>query len=423
MKKLLLHCTVVFATVCFSPALLCAQLNNQILDDQVLTVKLSLNGEPLSLPIADINAPKDALMLQFDHLGEDLKDYAYTIVQCNRDWTPTELDPLEYINGFSEDRITNVQSSTHTLTSYTVYTLTLPNQNMRWTKSGNYLLKVIDKEDNDRLVLTRRFMVVEQASRVSANFVRTAMVDKSNTYHEIDFSVQPLNLRIGNFQYDVSAVIMQNGRWDNAIGPVKPYVQRSDALSFDYQDQIIFPAGKEFRFFDIRSFDYRGEHVKIITEKPNYYEVTLLTDKSRFEQPIDYRPDGDGHFVIENLNPNQTFLQCEYADVLFSIAQNQPLDDADVYVFGELSDWQLKPEFKMQYSQDARMYYCETFLKQGYYNYEYAVVDHNTGKMDPDGFEGNWYETENNYTILVYYHPFGARYDRLVGTVTLNNAK
>lgn len=406
-----------------APVTLCAQLTDQILDDQILTVKLSLNGQPLSQPIADVNAANGTLLLQFDHLGEDLMDYSYSIVQCNRDWTPTELDPLEYINGFSEDRITDVQPSAHTLTPYTVYSLLLPNQNMKWTKSGNYILKVFNKDDGDRLVLTRRFMVVELLSRIDANFVRTARVDKSNTHHEIDFSVKPLNLRITNAQYDMSAIVMQNGRWDNAIGPLKPYVERRDALLFDYQDQVVFPAGKEFRFFDIRSFDYRGEHVKIITEKPDYYEVTLFTDHSRFDQPIDYRPDGNGHFVIENLNANETFLQCEYANVLFSIAQNLPIEDADVYVFGELSDWQLKPEFKMKYSQDAHMYYCEAFLKQGYYNYEYVVVDRKTNKPDPDGLEGNWYETENTYTILVYYHPFGARYDRLVGTVTLNNAK
>jgi hypothetical protein len=77
----------------------------------------------------------------------------------------------------------------------------------------------------------------------------------------------------------------------------------------------------------------------------------------------------------------------------------------------------------MDYSYDARMYYVEAFLKQGYYNYQYVVVPHNTGKPDEDGFEGNWYETGNQYTILTYFRPFGARYDRLMGAVSLNSAR
>jgi hypothetical protein len=228
-------------------------------------------------------------------------------------------------------------------------------------------------------------------------------------------------MRISYPENDVKAYVLQNARWDNAIGPLKPFITRSESISFDYQDVVTFPAGKEFRFFDIRSFDFRGENVKIIAEKNDYFEVTLRTDDSRFERPINFRRDADGRFVIENNNANQTLLQCDYAKVLFSIKQSLPLDDAEVYVFGELSDWQLKPEFRMEYSSEASMYYCEPFLKQGYYNYQYVVVPNETGKPDPDGFEGNWYETGNQYTILAYYTPFGARYDRLLCAVTLNS--
>lgn len=400
-----------------------AQTNNQILDDQIYTVQLSLSGSPLTMPMVDLGAGAGSLTLQFDHLGDELKDYEYTVVHCNSDWEPSELDNNEYINGFTEDRITSVNSSFNTLTQYTHYAVSLPNQNLRWTLSGNYLLKVIDKDDNDKVVIVRRFMVVEPQWRIDAEFVRTVKVSKLNTWHEIDFSVVPKGARISNPQNDVKVFVLQNGRWDNAIGPLKPFIVRSDAMSFDYQDVVVFPAGKEFRYFDMRTFDYRGEGVKIITERNDYYEVTLQTDESRAGRSTNYRADADGHFIIENQNANQTLLQCDYANVLFSIEQNLPLEDTDVYVFGELSDWQLKPEFKMDYSYDARMYYVEAFLKQGYYNYQYVVVPHNTGKPDEDGFEGNWYETGNQYTILTYFRPFGARYDRLMGAVSLNSAR
>lgn len=407
----------------FAPGILFSQTENQILDPDICSVQLTLSGSPLSLPIVNLSTGYNALVLQFDHMGDGLKDYKYTLAHCNSDWQPSELDDNEYIDGFTDDRIVTVQNSFNTLAQYTHYTLGLPNRNMRWARSGNYLLKVFDADDEDKLVLVRRFLVVEPLWRIDAEFVRTAQVDKLDTHHEIDFTVVPKSARISMPQNDVKAFVLQNGRWDNAIGPLKPYITRGDNLVFDYQDQIIFPAGKEFRFFDIRSFDYRGEFVKSIIEKPTYFEVTLKPDESRYDRPVIFRPEADGRFVIDNQNANQTLLQCDYATVLFSIKQNIELDDADVYVFGELTDWQLKPEFRMQYDPVAQVYWCDTWLKQGHYDYQYVVVDRQTGKPDLDGFEGNWYATGNQYTILVYFRPFGARFDRLMGAVTLNSAR
>lgn len=404
------------------PFTLGAQTENQILDPDLCTVQLNLAGSPLSLPIVNLQTGPGVLMLEFDHLGDQLKDYKYTLTHCNSDWQQSELDDNEYMEGFTEDRITSVQNSFNTLSQYTHYTLGLPNRNMRWVRSGNYLLNVFDTDD-DRLVLVRRFMVVEPLWRIDAEFVRTAQVDKLDTHHEIDFTVVPKSARISMPQNDVKAFILQNGRFDNALGPIKPFITRGDNLVFDYQDQIIFPAGKEFRFFDIRSFDYRGEFVKNIVDKPTYFEVTLRPDESRYDRPVIFRPDADGRFVIDNQNVNQTLLQCDYATVLFNIKQNLPLEDEDVYVFGELTDWQLKPEFKMKYDEHAQVYWCDAWLKQGRYDYQYLVVDRKTGKPDLDGFEGNWYATGNQYTILVYFRPFGARFDRLMGAVTLNSAR
>ncbi len=397
------------------------ETRNLILDENLISVQLHIAGAPLVAPIVDLKAAENVLVLQFDHLGDEIKDYTYTLRHCNSDWTISELDDNEYIDGFVDDRIVLVDNSFNTLTPYTHYTLGLPNRNMRWSQSGNYVLQVFDNTGDPELVLTRRFMVVEPIWKTEAKMVQPAQVRKLYTHHEIDFNLTPKNSRVSNPQNDVKAIILQNGRWDNAVGPIKPYITRGEQIVFDYQDLVVFPAGKEFRFFDIRSFDYRGEFVRIITELKDYFEVTLQTDQNRSGNNGFTQADANGHFVIENRNANQGLLQCDYAKVLFSFSQNLPLDEEDVYVFGELSDWQLKPEFKMEYSEDARAYFCEAFLKQGYYNYQYMVVNKSTGAVDEEGFEGNWHETGNQYTILVYYRPFGARFERLVSTISLDS--
>ena len=416
MRFLLLFALLPFALMAQDEGI---RYENYIYDEDIATVQFHLAGATQTNPMLDLRPSNGALVLEFDHLGGEIKDYLYTIQHCTSDWQPSDLVDNEYIDGYNEDRILEFQNSLNTLTPYVRYTLRLPNANMRWTKSGNYLLKIYDNDDNRRLVLTRRFLVVESLWGIDAQFVRPAKVDKFNTHHEIDFTINYRNFRIQNPQQDVKAYVMQNFRWDNIIGPLPPFAQRETKLVYDYQDRVVFPAGREWRFFDMRAFDSRGESVKRISEKDDYYEVTLYTDQSRGTASYLFRADLNGRYAIDNRQYNQTIDECDYARVLFSLTQNQPLDDADVYVFGELSDWRLRPEFKMEYLAEAKAYVVEPLLKQGYYNYEYVVVDRKSGKIDESEFEGNWYETRNDYIILVYYRPFGDRYDRLMSSVTL----
>jgi hypothetical protein len=397
-----------------------AQNEARIYDIDILSVQLHLRGAPLTFPMVDLRAPNGTLVLEFDHLGPEIRDYLYSLEHCNADWTRSELDDNEYIDGFTEDRMVNSYNSFNTLQQYVHHTLTLPNSNMRWTKSGNYLLKVYDNTDVKRLVLVRRFLVVESGWSVATEFVKPVQVSKINSHQELDFTVSTKGMNVQYPQKEVQAYILQNGRWDTALGPIPPFVVRQEQMVFDYQDKIVFPGGKEWRYFDMRTFDYRGEYIREIRNLLDYYEVTLHTDESRAGRTYISHGDLNGRFSIENLNTNQGPDQCDYAEVLFSIKQNLPLESEDVYVFGELSDWQLKPEYKMRYEESVKAYVCEAYLKQGYYNYEYLVVNQKTGKPDEEGFEGNWHETTNEYQILVYYRPFGQRYDRLMLSVTMD---
>ena len=390
-------------------------------DADVLSVQLHLRNAPMTFPMVDLNASDSALVLQFDHLGTDIREYLYTLEHCNADWQRSALDDNEYIDGFTEDRIWEMHNSFNTLQQYVHYTLKLPNNNMRWTKSGNYLLKVYENSGDRRLILVRRFLVVDRRWNVTTNFVRPVRVDKMNTHHEIDFTVNTKGMRVQYPEREVKACILQNGRWDSALGPFPPFITRQEDLVFDYQDKITFPAGKEWRYFDMRTFQYRGEFIRDINMLPGYYEVTLQMDESRANRTYIQTNDLNGRFSIENNNQNQGLDQCDYAAVLFSLKQNQELDNADVYVYGQFTDRQLRPEFKMKYEESVHAYVCEAYLKQGYYNYQYVVVNRETGAVDEEGVEGNWYEAANEYQILVYYRPFGIRYDQLVLTTTIDS--
>ncbi len=394
---------------------------DHVYKDNIKSVRFHVDNVFLSLPLVDLNSSAP-LRLSFDDMNEDVMDYIYFIVHCNQDWKPSQLDEIDYLDGFNGERIETYDFSFNTITDYTHYELLLPNEDVRWLVSGNYLIHIFEDTEERAPVLTRRFMVSESVMRISSQIVPPNRVSKYRTHQELDFNVNFKGIRIDNPQREITASVLQNGRWDNAITGLKPQFTRSEDMIFDYQDKIIFPAGKEFRFLDIRTFRTRREMIADIIRMDTYFDVVVAQDKSRASQHYQSYNDINGEFLIENLERRRPDLEGDYAKVLFALGVNQPLpDDVEVYIVGKMTDWELKEAFKMTYNPAINSYVTQPFLKQGYYDYIYVTTSDDKKTMDLEEFEGNWHQTENNYTILVYYRPFGALYDRLVAVQTINS--
>ncbi|MFT5165720.1 MAG: hypothetical protein ACI8P3_000948 [Saprospiraceae bacterium] len=386
----------------------------------IKSVKFHLNGAFLSIPIVNLQSSA-RLVLSFDDMNEDVTDYTYTIAHCNQDWKPSDLEEMDYMDGFNGERINDYDFSFNTLTDYTHYDLLLPNDDIRWLVSGNYIVHVFSDDEDQEPVITRRFMVSESIMRIIPDMVSASKVGKYKTHQELDFVVDFKGLDIDNTQREITACVLQNGRWDNAITGLKPLFTKGDNMLFDYQDKITFPAGKEFRYLDIRTFRYNREGIADILRMDTYWDVVAQKEESRAYQNFQTYNDINGNFVIESLDDNDADLKGDYAKVLFAAGIGQELLDTDVYVVGAMTDWELKKEFKMVYNPAVGSYVTQPFLKQGYYNYYYATVPAGEKSMNFEEFEGNWHQTENSYTILVYYRPFGARHDRLAAVRTIDS--
>lgn len=384
----------------------------------IKSVKFHIDGLLLSIPILDLNS-SNQLLLSFDDLDldTDVKDYTYYLVHCDRDWKPSNLTEMDYLNGFQGERIEDYRFSFKTVTPYTHYELRLPNEDIRITKSGNYLLKIYDEEEEKTLAITRRFLVVDNQVRVIPRLVRPSRVSKSRTHHEIDFTVEHERLQIRSPQQEVRATILQNGRWDNAIQDIAPLFIRPSSLIFDHQDKIVFPAGNEFRQLDLRSLRYSSEEISVIENYEDRIEVILFKDEKRAARVFLTNSEINGSFVIESQDQADSDLSSNYANVLFSLYSPNEYFEKDVYLIGELTEWKLKPEFKMVHNPALNAYVIKLTLKQGYYNYAYAFVskDDKPGTLNLSEIEGDFHETNNQYTILIYYRPFGERYDQLIG--------
>ncbi|MCB0704776.1 MAG: DUF5103 domain-containing protein [Saprospiraceae bacterium] len=393
--------------------------DDRVYVDNIHSVQFFVSGLVLSNPIINLRA-NTQLYFTFDDLDDQVKTYTYSFVHCNADWTPSNLTETEYINGFTESYIDQYEYSIGTATPFVHYYLSFPNRDFDFNISGNYLLKVYEDENEKRLVITRRFMVVEPIMVVAPQMVRTAMVSKSDSHQELDFAVFFPDVDVRSPQAEIKATVLQNGRWDNAIQGIEPRFARQKELFFDYQDKIVFEAGKEFRWADLRSFKYPDDLIYTVELYEDGYDVTLITDEKRLRSYYLDISDINGRFVIGTSDFRDRDLQSDYANVLFSLQSSTEYYESDVYLYGAMTEWRLQPRFKMVYNRQKEVYLTEVLLKQGFYDYEYVIVGKD-GKPDISETEGSWFEANNEYTILIYYRPFGGRYDRLVASKTITS--
>jgi hypothetical protein len=387
----------------------------------IRTVKLHEQSWELSPPLIRLGS-EQKLSLTFDDLDADLKNYSYTIVHCNSDWQPSDLIFSEYADGFTENYINGYQYSFNTLQRYTHYSVIFPNDNLRLTKTGNYIVKVYQDGDQDNVVLSKRFMVFDERVTVKA-VVRQPMNEYRNFKQEIDFAILHSSYEINNPYGDLKIVITQNDRWDNAITGLKPLFIRDKELSYEFDGgENAFWSGNEFRHFDIKSLRYQSERIKdvVIDSSANY---VYLTSDERRNKRYYTNTDINGKYLVKIQEGNRSEVEADYAWVNFFVPWSAPMTDSDLYVFGEMSSWNYTAECKMKYNYERFGYEANIYVKQGYYNYHYMVLKDGAKTGDITPIEGSYYDTENDYTVYVYHRATGTDYDQLIAVKRVNSIR
>lgn len=396
-------------------------LPDHVYQPYIKTVLLSPPGNPTGYPILSLNG-SDQLLLSFDDLQADVKNYSYRIILCNADWKPAPLAAFDYLKGFNENRLENYSYSTMALQRYTHYQLLLPNSNCVPTRAGNYILEVFQDGNPGVPVLTRRFLVTSNQAIIDGHIQQPATPALFHTGQKISFTVDVKGLNITNIIDQVKVFVLQNYRWDNAIHDVQPTFIRGELLEYNSEEHFIFPASKEWRWIDMRSFRLQTERVNHIVTMRDGTDVYLQNDMVRANQPYVYHKDYNGRYIPGLLEPNYNpDVDGDYALVHFTLQVTAPFAGSHIYMYGELSNYQCDSTDEMEYQPNLHAYTGTLYLKQGYYDYMYAVKTSPEAVPDLGVIEGNWWETENDYTILVYYRPIGGRADQLIAVRTLNS--
>jgi Domain of unknown function (DUF5103) len=401
-----------------------AQYTDKIYKDNIKSVKLYQFGNQFGFPVMTLNSG-ERIELHFDDMEADVKYYYYTFQLCNADWTPAMVSQFDFLKGYSQMRINTYRRSSIALTQYTHYEAILPDRNCYPTRSGNYILKVFTDGDTSKLILTKRFLVIDKKATISTRMQQAFDARYFRTWQKVETTVNTgeLNVSIPNLQ--VKVMILQNNRWDNAIKLTQPTFIRRNSLEYSNEQECVFPGGKEWRWLDLRSLRLQSDRVQRADYQPRSTEVFLKPDAVRSNQRYLYFRDNNGAYTFETIESVNPLWQGDYAKVNFSFfpPDNYEYKDRDIYIFGELTNYELNSNSKMQFNAERGCYEGVLTLKQGYYNYMYAAVKKNDPLMriSTDDSEGNTWETENNYMVLVYYRSLGGRTDELVGMTTLNS--
>ncbi len=392
---------------------------DHIYQPDIKTVLLHRSGWELTDPVIQLNSDEQ-LALSFDDLQADVKSYHYTVVHCSANWQTSDIRPNEYIDGFTDDVINDYHFSFNTWQKFTHYDLLFPNDNFKITLSGNYILKVYIGDNPENLAFTSRFMIVDQRVSVDPKVTRAAIIEDQDYRQDVGFSIFTGNYYIAEPFRDLSVVVRQNGRWDNANTNLKPYLVKGDELDYHYSDgSNSFEGGNEFRYFSIKSLLTLSERLHDVTNTDTGYQVMLWPDQRRTFKVYLSDKDIDGRYIIKTEDGTDSQVEADYAYVRFFLPNTTPMSGGSIYVAGKLTSWQFNDESRMKYNFATRRYEATLYLKQGYYNYIYLYLP-NRSKVGESAFvEGNHSETENSYTICVYHRAKGDLYDQLIAVTTV----
>ncbi len=372
----------------------------------------------VAFPIFLINQ-KETLNFEFDLLEGSPRRLYYSFKYCDRNWKESPIDILEIIEGLNENEINQFQTSFTTYVSYVHYRLNLLPPQLKFRQSGNYLLIIYDQESH--IYLTKKIYVVNPIFTATANFVQPVDSRYIRTYQSLNILINTGNLNVFNPSQEIQLEIIQNGNHLTKKILHEPLFFAGNILRYTRTDEILFPGGKEFRGVDVRSIQRKGLAVQYWDEKKGEFHCYIKPDIFRKYKNYIFTFDYNGKMVYTSSDVpiDVARTRSEYFYLHFKLECKEKLEN-DVYVYGLISDWKLKEEFKMKYDPVEHAYTASIYTKNAWVDYGYATLDENRN-ISMAEIDGDWYETENDYHILCYYRPFGGRFDQLCLAANINS--
>lgn len=390
------------------------------LSDEIRTLIIAVESGERKMPVLQLGSG-ERVNISFDDMTHNYRRFTYTLQHCTWDWQLSEnLFESEYMeSSVNEGVIEGYTQSMNTSVLYTHYEFSLPNSYMRPLISGNYRLTIsVDDEDADegkRPVAVACFSVVEPIVGIGSSVSTNTELDWNDRHQQLTLQVNCGALNARDARTEFKAVVLQNRRWDNAVVAPEPTSIMGTTLLWEHDRRLAFPAGNEYRKFEMLSTRYPGMRVESTGFYHRYYHATIFPDEVCRNYLYDEDCNGCRVIRTDDGFGGAPEVESDYMLTHFTLLADS-FPNTSVYVSGDWTHNLLTPAYRMHYNPNTRAYETVLLLKQGYYNYQYLTVPqikNGPGQTAPT--EGDFYQTENEYDILIYYSTPSQRYDRLVG--------
>lgn len=392
-----------------------AKYSTQIFDENIKTLQILPNGESLMLPVLELGSA-DEIVISFDELSYEASNFYYKIVHCDAYWDESDLASMEYLDGFDGGMIDMYDYSVNTTVNYIHYTLQLPNDDVQLKLSGNYVVLIArDGDFENGVVATACFSLVEPMVDINVEMNGRTMKELNGRYQAVALDVMVEGVESRDKMQDFIVVVRQNNRLDNEAYLTRPTYVNGGRLRYENREELIFEGGNQYRSIDFSSRYTYGGGIDHIEFDRDMYHVVLEADASRANNKEAYAMDAHGGYVINLQKNNYPDTEADYMWVHFYYPAEVPYLEGRMYIVGDLTQNLVDNKSEMIYDLSEKCYVRSLLLKQGGYNYVYALKAKNREELSVIQTEGSFWESRNRYDVMVYFRPFGARYDRLVG--------
>lgn len=382
---------------------------NRIYSPRVKTLTSMVGGDWRNRPVMTLNSD-DVLTIGFDEFSHNYHRLTCHLDHCEADWSVSQdIFESDWLQGFNDWQIEDYQNSINTTVLYTHYQLTIPNDRCQLKASGNYRLTIYDEDDADEKLLEVEFYVVEPLMTVGVEVTTNTDIDHNNSHQQLSFSLNYNDLRVTDLAEQLQTVVMQNWQERDARHNIRPNHITPRGLLWQHNRELIFNGGNEYHKFEVLDVSHPTMGIERIAWDGTNYQVYPFSAFPYRNYLTDV--DADGAFCIRNSNRSESDYTCDYVWVNYEL---QAPYQGELYIDGQWATDIDKEHYRMRYNGEKKVYYTALLQKQGYYNYRYITAD---GQIPPS--EGNFYQTENCYQVLVYYKEVGGRTWRLVGYKSL----
>ncbi|MGM9803643.1 MAG: DUF5103 domain-containing protein [Muribaculaceae bacterium] len=408
---------VILCIIAAAPALnvVAQALDTQILSSSIKTLKVSPLNNIYFPPIYVMGQPDNPLVFSFDDLSEDRKYLRYSVVHCNSNWQPSQLQESEYTTSFNYADIEDFEYSSNTFVHYVHYRFSLPNNDIDFQCSGNYIVQVYEQDSPDEILLQAEFMVCENTVMVTPTVTSRTDIDYNERHQQLSVTVTDNHHVINDPFNDITLIASQNLRTDNEVTLKRPMMVSGNKYIYQNMKELIFPAANEFRRIETVSINSLSMGVEQMEYFHPYYHATLRTDFPRASSPYYYDSTQHGHFTIRNQDSEHSDVESDYVVTHFCLQTDEPITNGQIYVDGEFTAHQFNTSNLMRYDASTGSYTCEMLLKQGAYNYQYLWMPQGSTVAQTSLIEGDKYQTVNKYLVKVYQRKPSDRYDRFIG--------